>query len=851
MEEALKEHGKLEKKIARLKQLLRRYKQTHHLQDALIQLSERASTVAELTLLYPAIHEILEAYLPTSNFFVVLHNPQFDELELSYFVDEKDGISVAIDQNNQFMNGITGHVFDVGETRCYSRQELEQEAAKGTFTVLGSLSEHWLGVPVYRGDKIIGVIVSQSYDKDAPFTEGHIELMEFISMYLATAIERVRKREMLESEVKVRTQALSTANDQLQKEVAQRLDALKRQQILFQIAELASSDNTLEQVYQQVHTIIQSVTHAENFFISLYDKESQLLSFPYAVDEVFEHYPPRAFAKGYSELVITKGKAQLIDRQRAAELSQRGELVFQEATNYQQIATSWLGVPLKTSHGIIGLVVLQAYNNRHQYDESDVELMTFVSSQIAKVIDAQLAKQTLAQSHQLLEDKVAAKTKELRQANLHLQLQIEERKKIEEQLYYDAHHDNLTGIANRSLFLEHLEKTLSRYKRHPEHTFAVLFIDLDKFKEINDVLGHLAGDQFLIKIAKVLGECIRDNDLLARLGGDEFVILLNQLDHPDSAKEIAQRIIERVSEPYCHNDACVYPGASIGITYSRESYQDIDEVIRDADSAMYYAKSAGRGRYEMYHPVLANTAKPTQEPQHHASSMDIQFKRQTLITSDDQKLSERVLSIFGQHPVLGAVSFSRLKRLISNDEDRQAIELNLFSESLKLRHQEQKLIVPCSTQLLRASSFEQFMTLLTTHEQLEKVCLMFNEKSLRHASSQQLANFSRLKAIAVDLALSNLAHDRAELNILTLAPFKYVMLSDIFSRRVAHEPMYQQQLTGIKAVTSALGATLIATGPNILEFREQLTELGIGCFVGEHLPVRTELCVDTRQARSH
>ncbi len=140
------------------------------------------------------------------------------------------------------------------------------------------------------------------------------------------------------------------------------------------------------------------------------------------------------------------------------------------------MATSWLGAPLKTSQGVIGLIVCQAYNNKHIFSQDDCELITFVSHQIATVLQTKLANIALKKSHQELEFRVDEKTKELRQANLHLQMQIDERKKIEQQLYHDAHHDSLTGLANRSLFLTQLEKTLQEYHRFVEQHFAVLLI---------------------------------------------------------------------------------------------------------------------------------------------------------------------------------------------------------------------------------------------------------------------------------------------------------------------------------------------------------------------------------------
>ena len=131
-----------------------------------------------------------------------------------------------------------------------------------------------------------------------------------------------------------------------------------------------------------------------------------------------------------------------------------------------------------------------------------------------------------------------------------------------------------------------------------------LFIDLDKFKDINDHLGHQAGDQFLIGVAESFSHCIREHDLLARLGGDEFVILLTHLTEQQQAQDVAKRIIEIMRKPFCMKGQCIQSGASIGITYSKPSYKHTDEIIRDADAAMYYAKNAGRNRFECFHPLL-------------------------------------------------------------------------------------------------------------------------------------------------------------------------------------------------------------------------------------------------------
>ena len=823
---------KLTRKNHKLESLLRKYKQNNHLQHALILLSEQASTVAELTLLYPAIHDILVQHLPCKSFYVVLQNQFSQALELSYFVDEKDGIAVPLHEAHHFSQGVTGHVFREGKTLYLTLDEMREQAELGVFKALGSPAEHWVGVPIYREKTIIGVMVSHSYQIEQSYSEQQIELLEVMSLYLATAIERVKKRELLESEVKIRTRALMQSNEALNKEIDQRKRALERQQILFKISELATQFNDIDEVYQQVHHIIRSITFADNLFIALYDKNTGWLSFPYCVDEVSD-YKPRPFAKGYSELVISTEQSQLIDIERAQALVESQIVVRSKHYNLQKFATSWMGAPLKTANGVIGLIACQAYDHKYEFNYDDMELISFVSNQIASVLQTHLANQALKASHSQLEHRVAEKTKALQQSNMHLQMQIEERKKIEQQLYHDAHHDSLTSLPNRSLFLTQLEKTLKQFQRYPEHNFAVLFIDLDKFKRINDELGHQAGDQFLIWVAQAFSECIREHDLLARLAGDEFVILLDHLSDRQQAEDVAKRIIKVMQQPFCMKGVCMQSGASIGITYSNKHYHNTDEIIRDADAAMYYAKNAGRGRYEFYHPLLTVGTGNHKTPEyHHLSALPTHFRGTDIsdltLASDDITM----LEAFGEHPVLGSTSFDILKKFAAEKAEHIAIELQLLEQALQLASVPGKdLLLACSTILLEQQVFTQLCEKLAN--QPHSLCLLFEETDIRYASNQQQENLNELTNLGYTIGINDFAKDRCDLTLLSQIPFTYVLLSSTFSKRVLQQTSYEAQLKGILAVTQLQNMQIIAKGPAILNFRSLLESHGLTRFFGK------------------
>jgi diguanylate cyclase (GGDEF)-like protein/PAS domain S-box-containing protein len=178
------------------------------------------------------------------------------------------------------------------------------------------------------------------------------------------------------------------------------------------------------------------------------------------------------------------------------------------------------------------------------------------------------------------------------------QTDVTARKQAEERLLHDAFHDALTGLPNRALFLDRLEQLLRNQQRHPEQAYAVLFLDLDRFKVVNDSLGHGVGDQLLVAVADRLSKAVRPNDTVARLGGDEFAILLHDVRGAD-AVQVAERVSGELRRAFVVEGNEIFTRASIGIAPSSDRYEQAEQVVRDADIAMYQAKSRERG-FELF-----------------------------------------------------------------------------------------------------------------------------------------------------------------------------------------------------------------------------------------------------------
>jgi diguanylate cyclase (GGDEF)-like protein/PAS domain S-box-containing protein len=184
------------------------------------------------------------------------------------------------------------------------------------------------------------------------------------------------------------------------------------------------------------------------------------------------------------------------------------------------------------------------------------------------------------------------------------QTDISERKAAEAKLLHDAFYDRLTGLANRALFMDHLRTAITRSKRHADENFAVLFLDLDQFKDVNDSLGHPAGDELLIAIGNIIRSNFRITDTVARFGGDEFVILLEDVKDSESALRVSEWIIKKLSAPFRVGNNSVLITASIGIVMSNTAYEQPEEMLRDADIAMYAAKAQGKSKYELFNPIM-------------------------------------------------------------------------------------------------------------------------------------------------------------------------------------------------------------------------------------------------------
>ncbi len=339
--------------------------------------------------------------------------------------------------------------------------------------------------------------------------------------------------------------------DQLRIGVARDITELKRaesmQAVLYLISEAAYAAEDLIALFQRIHKIIATLLPADNFSVMLYDSEKDQLSFPYHVDEYEQASEiPKPAAGTLCAEIIRSGKPLLLTPDSMA--TRLKELQVTVSKNL----LCWLGVPLKSHKNMIGVLMIKTYVGGSCYSEKDQELLEFVSTQIANVI---------------------------------------ERQQMQTKLQQMAQYDQLTAIPNRVFLYDRLQVALATARR--EHgRFSILYLDLDKFKQVNDTLGHDAGDLLLQEVAKRLKQCVRESDTVARLGGDEFVILLQSISLPEQADLVAQKIRNALSRPFDISGHCLNIMTSIGIALYPEHGDDEHQLLKHADNAMYLAKNS-------------------------------------------------------------------------------------------------------------------------------------------------------------------------------------------------------------------------------------------------------------------
>ena len=576
------------------------------LQQALYEIADLAGADLEMPEMLRRIHAVVNSLMYAENCYIVLYDDQRRTVRFLYFADQRDPYVAEPEREfgeEEMANSMTFALLRHGQPLRGPSAVIRQKLGVIRDPSHGPDSLDWLGVPMRRDDRVCGAIVVQSYDTPASYADEDRALLGYVAQHILTALDRKHAHVELEHRVAVRTHELQRANRELQAEIMERKRAEKLQRALFRITELAITSETLERFYADVHVVVDELIDARNFYIALVSDDGEQLSFPYSIDERDPMRKSRRMTNGLTEYVIATGRPLLADRPVIAQLAEQGKL-----QQHGPPAYSWLGVPLFRGEDVVGTVVVQSYTEEVKFTSHDQNLLTFVAHHIGNGLDRQRTHERLRSAHAELERRVDERTRELAEANHQLRAQIGERLRAEQQLTYQATHDALTGLPNRPHLLDRLSAAIERARHGDGQAFAVLFLDLDRFKLVNDSMGHAAGDELLVEVARRITMSVREDDVVSRLGGDEFALLVEYTDGVENVRDFAQRLLAVLGRPMWVAGRELFPSASLGIAVWHPRYRNGEELLRDADAAMYRAKEQGRDRCAMFDEAMREAA---------------------------------------------------------------------------------------------------------------------------------------------------------------------------------------------------------------------------------------------------
>ncbi len=433
---------------------------------------------------------------------------------------------------------------------------------------------------------------------------------------------------------------------------------------------------------------------------------------------------------------------------------------------------------------------------------------------------------------------------------------ITERKTTEEQLIFDALHDALTGLPNRVLFMDRLAHAVAREQRKSKDLFAVIFLDMDRFKVINDSLGHTAGDKILVAISQRLEESLRPGDTVARLGGDEFAILLEDLKDKEEALQISGRVIEKLRLTFDLDGQEIFATASLGITFSAMGYDNPENLLRDADIAMYQAKANGCDRYEvfdtgMYDNAVARLQLETDLRQA-MKQEEFRLHYQPIVSMKTGRITGVEALIRWQHPERGLVS--PLEFIPTAEETGLILPMGewVISEAAHQlsRWQEKFPSAPPLTVSVNISSRQLLPDLVIYIKKVLKessikassLILEITESILMESAEIVAPMLIQLKGLGVKLHIDDFGTGYSSLSYLHRFPVDVLKIDRSFVSRIGSNGDNLEIVKAITTLAHSLEMKVIAEGVETEEQLQKLKELKCefiqGYFYSKPLEVR-------------
>jgi diguanylate cyclase (GGDEF)-like protein/PAS domain S-box-containing protein len=420
---------------------------------------------------------------------------------------------------------------------------------------------------------------------------------------------------------------------------------------------------------------------------------------------------------------------------------------------------------------------------------------------------------------------------------------VTERRAMEERLFYHAFRDSLTGLANRTRLRDRLEHALIQ-RSHAENAVAVLFVDLDNFKYINDSLGHAAGDEVLLTIARRLGGSLRAGDTAARFGGDEFVILLEQMDSPHYALTVAERLLEAMREPVWVGGREVFTTPSIGITFSSPGYNHPDEMLRQADAALYEAKRRGKARYEIYQSHLGEGALKRLEIENDLrralQKQEFSLRYQPKCDLKTNQLTGFEALVRWEHPERGLISPNDFIPIAEETGLIGPLGVWVLREACLQAQRWWRAGIGPLTMAVNVSSHQLrrddivstvASVLAETGFAPENLILEITESAVMERTGEMLSTLDALKDLGVNLAIDDFGTGYSALAYLRDFPFDYLKIDRQFVTKINEPGGNTVIVSSMISLAHALSLKVVAEG--VEDAGEAAHLRGLGCDIGQ------------------
>jgi diguanylate cyclase (GGDEF)-like protein/PAS domain S-box-containing protein len=422
----------------------------------------------------------------------------------------------------------------------------------------------------------------------------------------------------------------------------------------------------------------------------------------------------------------------------------------------------------------------------------------------------------------------------------HLVFQVQnitERKQAEERLVHDVFHDALTGLPNRTLFMDRLNQAVERSRRRKGRVFAVLFLDLDRFKSINDTLGHMVGDQLLIEVARRMKTALRSTDTISRLGGDEFTILLEDLNDQDESVRIVERLQKELSQGFHLGNHDVLITASIGLALSTDGYESADEILRDADRAMYRAKASGKSRYELFdktaQPVPASSQSLETDLALAIERRELTLHYQPIVCLRTGRLLAFEALARWQHPQSGLISpinfipmaeetgfIGTLGKWVIREACRQ---LRYWHDRYPLHSGVSMCVNLSNKQFMQPDLIDQILgALQETRLAPGMLKLEITESGVMENIGAATVMLQQLRALGVEVAIDDFGTGYSSLSYLHRLPVNTLKIDRSFVTRMLENEDNAEIIKTIVTLARSLDMSIVAEGVETVEQAAQL-----------------------------